>query len=503
MPHQRQRLPALLKEVAAALIPAGVLAAGLRGPLSTLGQGLWGPADPWQNGDFNGGWWLWWASSEAWRGRPRWGDVGWPGGVDTVAPIIPNPLDMAILGLAGPPTALAWNLVQLGHLLALVVASYALCRVAGAGRWAAAAAGALLAASPVLLHEVAGGRPSNLVVWPGVLCLAALAGGRTWKAGVLAGLLAALQGVAYAWHGLALVAVGMPLVRRPRVILAGVISGALAVAPYLAWLAGGLADMPTDTPPAGYTALPLAGLVGLDSVPSRFRLHPLLLAAALALGWRGGWRWLAGAALGLALAIGPAPTVQMGEPFAAGPWAWVAWIWPGANRMHHPVRITLLALPALAAGLAVGLQSLPGRWRAATGGLAVAAALAWLAPIEEATTYLQPTAPPFAEVALPAEGPVVDLLGMRGRCALSLQTAHGRPIAEPLWFRRAGSGLEGDLDRLSRGEARPGVWGRLRAAGFAYVLVLDRFGDAPRQVAAAVEAGLGPPASPGVYPLAR
>jgi hypothetical protein len=173
--------------------------------------------------------------------------------------------------------------------------------------------------------------------------------------------------------------------------------------------------------------------------------------------------------------------------------------------MHHPVRITLLALPALAAALAVGLQRLPSaRWRWGASGLLVASALAWLVPVEEATTYLQPTAPPFADLELPAPGPAVDLLGMRGRTALSLQTVHGQPIAEPLWFRRTGAGLEGALDRLSRGEPPPpGLWDQLRAAGFVYVLVLDRFGDAPPSIAATVEAALGPPLAPGVFPLSR
>ncbi|MCB9761871.1 MAG: hypothetical protein H6739_18725 [Alphaproteobacteria bacterium] len=485
-----------------ALVPLAVLACGLKGPLMSLGRGLWGPQDPWRNGDFVVGWWWWWAASERWRGIDWLARVDWPEGMTTIAPVIPNPLDMAILGLLGPPTPLAWNLAQGGHLVALVLSAFVLGRAAGAAPWASAAGASLVAASPVLLHEVAGGRPSGLVVWPGLLCLACLqrAG---WRWGVAAGLLAALQGVAYAWHGLALVLIGLPLVRSGRTLGVGVLVGALAVAPYLIWLLDGLAGVPTDLPQAGYTALPLGGLFALKPMPPRFLLHPLLIVASLlALGR--GRRWLAAGAIGLTLAVGPAPTWDLGEPLGAGPWAWVAWAFPPAARMHHPIRVTLLALPVLGVAAAVGLDRL--RWgRGVAAGLVLAAAANHRA-MDQASSYDRPTTPPFADVAaaLPLpDGPVIDLLGMPHSTALSLQPYHRRPILEPLWGRRTDRPLQRGAEALSRGESPPpGFWSEAEADGFVGVLVLDRFGDgAPARER--LDQTLGESAFAGVHVLAH
>ncbi len=477
----------------AVALPLAVLGWGLRRVLPTLGSGLWGPADPFLNGDFNGGWWLWWASSEAARGGAAgWSLLDWPHGA-SLAPVIPNPGDMLLLGLSGPPTVAAWNGVQALHLVLLLVSTVVLARAFGARWWAAGAAASLVAASPILLHEVAGGRPSNLVVWPGLLALACLVRGR----GVAAGLLAALQGVAYAWHGLVLVLVGLPLLRSRRVITIAVVVGALAVAPYAAWLARGLSAVPTDLPAAGYTHLPLAGLVGLDAVPPRFRLHPLLLVLGL-VGLRAGWRPLLAGGIGLVLALGPEIETTLGHPLATGPLAWLAWALPPVNRMHHPLRATLLALPLIAAALALGLSQVRGgRW------LAVGVVVAGLwnhGPMDEATTYDQRGGPPFAELDLPS-GPVVDLLGMHHRTVLSLQTVHGQPVLEPLWFQRPRTGAQGQVERLVRtGRADPGLWDELAAGGFEHVLVLDRFGTG-EGVRVTVERALGPPVAEGVYAL--
>lgn len=495
----------------APLVPIAVLAVGLRGPLGALSDSPWGPSDPWRNGDFIGGWWWWWACAERLRGEDWLARVDWPEGVATIASVIPNPLDMMLLALSGPPSALSWNLAQLGHLVALLLAAYTLARAAGAGPIASAAAVSLVAASPVMLHEVAGGRPSGLVVWPGLLCLAALwrarpglpgaaaPGGdvRIW--GLLAGLLAALQGAAYAWHGLALALIGAFVVRSPRALAVGVLAGGLTILPYLLWLRAGLPALPEDRPAVGYTALPLLGLVGSGSVPPRFALHMALLPAAL-LGLRGGLRWLVAGIVGLILAIGPEPTLDLGEPIGAGPWAWVAWAVPPAARMHHPVRATLLALPVLAVAAALGLERLRPWLRGALAGVLVMLALANHRAMDQATTYRTPPMPPLDLSALP-DGPIVDVMGMPHRTALAAQTVHRRPILETVYFRRPDSQLHREAARLARGEApAPGFWGALRDAGFVGVVVYDRFGDGAAARARAEEA-LGPPLAPGVWGL--
>ena len=545
MNHQRpsSRWRPLAAELLAAAAGPAVLLTGLRGVLPTLKAGLWGPADPWLNVDFNGGWWLWWAGAEQAAGRDPFTRVDWPAGAESIAGVFPNPLELLALGWTlGAPTALAWNLVQLLTLLLNLLASHALMRAAGASRLAAAAGGALLAASPVLLHEVAGGRPVTLVAWPGLLALAllarvlrrpgeagpdeagdgargeALSGRAAITAGLVAGLLAAAQGVAYAWYGVALLLVGATLIggaliggalaggvgRRWRdaasgpALAAAVAAGGLCVTPYLWWLLDGLAGVPMDLPPAGYTALPLAGLWGLE-VPERYWLHPLLFGASL-LGLRGGGRWLAAGWVGLAIAVGPAVTWALGEPFAAGPWAWVSWAVEAANRNHHPIRATLFACPLLACALALGVDRM--RWSRAVA-IGVLASSVWgIGALDRVATYAQPPAPPFAEVVIPGEGAVADVLGQRAQTALSLQTVHGRAITEPLWMVRAPEGFHGRLDGLSRGAAPPaGFWDALAASGVSHVLVLDRFGDAAPQVTAIVEQALGPPVTPGVYAL--
>jgi len=533
---QRLRTPdfwrGLAAEALAAAAGPAVLLVGLRGVLPTLKTGLWGPADPWLNVDFNGGWWLWWAGSEQASGRSPWARVDWPAGAESIAGVFPNPLELLALGwVVGAPTALAWNLVQLATVVLNLLAAHALMRAAGASRLAAAAGGALLAASPVLLHEVAGGRPVTLVAWPGLLALAllarvvfrassdasdavetsgegALSGRAAVAVGVAAGALAAAQGIAYAWYGAALLLMGVaaiaPGLRRWRAVgpavAAAVVTGLVCVAPYLWWLADGLSAVPVDVPPAGYTSLPLAGLWGM-AVPERYWLHPLLFGASL-LGVRGGGRWLAAGWVGLAIAVGPGVTWALGEPFAAGPWAWVSWLIEAANRNHHPLRATLFALPLLATALALGVDRM--RWpRAVAVGVLVSSV--WgMGALDRVGTYAQPPTPPFAAVAIPGEGAVADVLGQRAQTALSLQTVHGRAVTEPLWTVRQQEGFHGRLDGLSRGVAPPeGFWDALRASGVSHVLVFDRFGDVSPGVAVIVEDMLGPPVTSGVYALER
>ena len=107
-------------------------------------------------------------------------------------------------------------------------------------------------------------------------------------------------------------------------------------------------------------------------VVPRFQLHPVLLPVAL-LGLRGGWRWLLAGVIGLVLALGPWPTWALGEPLGAGLSAWLAWVLPPLERMHHPIRACLLALPLLAVAVAIGLDHL--RWGRVAGVALLLAAL--------------------------------------------------------------------------------------------------------------------------------
>lgn len=462
--------------------------------LPTLSRGVWGPAEPWLNGDFNGGWWLWWASSEWWSGQDWTQAVAYPEGAVSLARVIPNPTDMFVLGLTGAPTPLKWNVVQLGHVIGTLFAGVALARAAGASRWASAVAMCLVAGSPVMLHEVAGGRPSNLIVWPGLLSLVFLLKKRPRVSGGLA----ALQAVLYLWHGVALLLIGLVLVKDWKVARRAAIAGALVIAPYLLWLLWGNSGLPNQSPPDGFTQLPISGLWGMSAVPERFRLHALLLPLSL-LALKGNPRWLLAGCVGLVLALGPWPTWALGDSVGAGPMAWLAWAVPPVERMHHPVRVTLLALPVLAVAVALGLDSFSkGGWV----GCSLVVLVMWNpGSVRRATTYDQSPTIPFSDVQIPGDGPVVDVLGLSGRTALSLQTQHRRSIAEPLLFRRESSAVGTDLDLLTSGQKpSPGLWNRLRQQGFEHVLVFDRFGDGDR-ARQHVETALGTPVAPGVYPL--
>jgi hypothetical protein len=261
-------------------------------------------------------------------------------------------------------------------------------------------------------------------VWPGLFALVALVRGR-WK---IAGVLGALQFVAYAWHGVVLALVALPLVKDPKVAVRALGVAAVVALPYIAWLLVGWGGVLQDVPPDGYTALPLSGLVGLGDVPPRFRLHPLLLPAALVLGLQGGQRCLAGALIGLVVAIGPAPTWALGEPLFSGPVAWVAAVVPPVNRLHHPVRATLLILPLLGVAVALGVDFL--RASKPVGVVLLLLGLATARWMDQGATYAQPVEPPFARESFVGVGPISDPLGVQHLTALSLQPYHRRPLVQ-------------------------------------------------------------------------
>lgn len=344
-----------------------------------------------------------------------------------------------------------------------------------------------------------GGRPATLIVWPGLLSLALLLRGGL-AAGALAGLFAALQGVAYAWHGLALCLIGLPLVRDRRALALGVLVGALAITPYAVTLAEHMSALPMDRPAAGYTSAPIAGLFGLSDVPPRVRLHPLLLVGGLFGAVTGAWRAGLAATIALVFGLGPGLTWAYGEPVVSGPFAWLTyWVEP-LRRMHHPARLLSFAAPLLAVCLALGLDRL-GRLRPLALAFAVLAAGLNHQAMREVVAWGASPTPPYADRALP-EGPAVDVLGMTQRVALSLQPAHRRPLMEPLWFRRpADDKVAQEVDRLARGE-RPAawLWDALRARGLKTVIVWPRFGE-PDDAARFVEEALGPPVQEGVWAL--
>ncbi len=468
---------------------AGTLA--LLGPLiGSFADGLWGPDLPWLHRDFLGAWWLFHAADIG----EALAQLHHPDGSLPLAHHIPNPFDGLLLGplVARVPFPLWWNVLQLGHHLGNVVGTAVLARAAGLRPSAAIAAGLLVAGSPVMLHEIAGGRTLSGAAWPGLLGLAALLRQRDRTAGLLIG----LQGLCYLYTGLLFGLAALAL--RPR---RGLAWAALPLAPYLLWLLPVAQDLSGAPPPAGHTALPLAGLLGLAVVPEKFRLNPLLLTGLLAALRPGGRRWLMVALLAGLVAVGPAPGWS-GAGDVSSPVAWLMWAIPGLDRMHHPVRAAFLLVPALAVMCGHLIDAIPRRDLRI---LTWSAALPLVGALRLAAAHDVGPEPPGADAArwLAAHAEAaVDLTGAHGE-ALGLQPIHGLPMLEGLRVLRPAPGrraanLRADVDAWWAGEARPGLPEQLRQAGFSHVLVVERRG--PVDVTA-IEAALGPPVFPGVYAL--
>ncbi|RME21570.1 MAG: hypothetical protein D6798_17805, partial [Deltaproteobacteria bacterium] len=309
----RSRLADALRTTTALAGAAAAALGLLHRPLAVFDRVLWGPEHPWSHRDFLGAWWLFWAAA---HDGDELAMQSWPDGALPLQHHVPNPFDALLLGplVADQPWPLWWNLMQLSHHLGNVLAATWLCRVLGARASSAFAAGVLVAASPVMLHEIAGGRTLSGVVWPGLVALGLLLRGHT----VVAGLLVGIQGLFYVYTGL-LVGI-VALILRPG---PGLFAAFLPMLPYLGWLLPAWSEAQARPPPAGFSSLPLAGLAGLSSVPERFRLHPALLLGlpALLVGRR--WRLLAATLLVGLVALGPQPTWDLGDPLFVSPLAWV------------------------------------------------------------------------------------------------------------------------------------------------------------------------------------
>ena len=523
----------LLGELGALAAPLALMLWSLRAHLGSLGRGLWGPAEPWGNGDFIGNFWCWWREAELRRTGVEWLDAtGWPRGGGVLDQLFPNRLDawLALPGWSLEGWWQIWNSMALSLLVAAVLAVVLTARLAGASRPAAATAGLVLAMSPTLLHELGWGRMAGLVILPGLLALAACAGAvrrqrHGWRVALTfaAGLLLVLQAVVYPFHGVAAglacgaLLLAAPLPWRARGQAAAILFGTAAVAslPWLLAQASDFSALAGAPPPAGYTSLPAAGLLGLESVPERFRLLPLALPVALvALGSRRARPWaLAGLAV-LLLAMGPRLIWRQGGAALPSPTALLMAASSWLERMHHPVRAAPLGLAAI--GVAVALLLDPAqrrlRWLRA-GGLASLwlAALLSSGAVARATSYDQPVRPPGADAArwLSTQGdrPVADLLSGQHMVGVALQPWHRRPLLETVqgWGPASGGSWSpeqehtaGAVAALAQGNPPGPQVQILRDFGVGDILVVDRRGQwaqapDPEPAVLALEALLGPP----------
>ncbi len=510
---------AVLAELASFAAPLALALWSLRDAIASFGRGLWGPEQPWGNGDFIGNFWCWWREAEQRREGVEWLDAtGWPSGGGVLDQLFPNRLDA---WLAMPFFSIeswwsVWNGMALVFLILTVLGVVAAARLAGASRLAAAGGGLVLAMSPTLLHELGWGRMAGFTLWPGVWALAALAALRLegrwlgWIAPIAAGALVVLQAVAYPFHGLAaglacacVVALqDHPWRRRLRhgLLLLGTV--ALLGLPWLLGLAADFSALTGAPPPAGYTSLPLAGLLGLPLVPERFRLLPLALPLTLlALGSRRARPWAIGGLLALGLALGPRLFWAPGDPGVPSPLAGLMGLSSWLARMHHPVRAAPLGLAAAAVAVALLLDPARPRlrWLRALGlaGLLVAA-LTTHDEVSRVTTWNRPVLPPGVAAARwladQGDGPVVDLLSGRHMAGVALQPWHRRPLLETVQGWAPASGGAWSLEQqaaaelaraLASGEPTTGDLTPFRTLGLEAVLVVERGAHDPTAPSAA------------------
>jgi hypothetical protein len=490
--------PERQRSVIAILGALAVAIALLWRPITEMGDHIWGPSTPWTNGDFIGAWWLFWAMAqpEDWLSQ-----LHWPHGEASLWTSFPNPFDAMALGpvLAHLPFPGAWNAMVLGHHLGNIAATVCLARAAGVRGVGAFVAGALIAASPVMLLEIGLGHTLTAAVWPGLLGLALLLRGHDRWAGLLIG----VQGLCYLYTGLGFGLVALLL--KPRL---GLALALVVVGPYLWWLAPQLSVATAVAPPDGHNSLPLDGLFWLAQ-QQWFRAHPVLLvgfaAPILAQAKHRPMlkRWAFAAMCMLLLALGPTPSWVRNDPLFISPLAWLVSWTPGMGRMHHPVRFTMVLLPLLAVMFA-HIVSRKTRLL-----LPVSLALVALTArtMDDAVGWrASPTPPGVAAAEWVAErGTAVVDLGSRSMEGLALQPIHRLPLLagfhprhsppphlDPTVFRR--------VDRWADGEPQPGLAAQLRALGFSHVLAIQRGAAAPIDVRA-VEAALGSPVAPGVYAL--
>ena len=179
---------------------------------------------------------------------------------------------------------------------------------------------------------------------------------------------------------------------------------------------------------------------------------------------------------------------------SCGPMAWANWAIPPLERMHHPVRATLIALPVLAVGLALGLDGFSkGAW---VGVALVVAVVAKPESLHRVATYDSAPDIPFSDKVPEGGGPVIDLLGMDHRAALSLQTVHRGPGGAAFVSKIPRACSAGS--RISRKRRWKRVCGPTSRLGFETLLFFNRFGH-HRAARIQVEA-LGPPESEGLLP---
>lgn len=495
--------------VTGALVALGCVLAGAagapRGAVDAVHGALGGGG-----GDLGGVAWGLWRVAQHWPGPPplEVPEVLVPEGARLLVADLPEAVLVAPMTWTLGPVAAA-NLLQVVHIGLAVALAAALATALGVSRWAAAAAGACLGLSPVLLSSVHNGNPDvTPVFWVPLAALVArraldgpwrgLAAGLSvglaaWfnpYCGVMAGVatLVFLGGSARLGEGVTTrtgeaMGPGRRRLRGALGLLAGIASAALVGGTYAALQArvlarpGSMVARSEPLSPAG--SADLSGLLGAAwevqfGAEGVHAWYLGVLAVGLALvGWRGGARAWGLVLAGLGLGLGPILRWSVADAGGVpGPWAAIG-RWPGLSGLHLEYRF--VALAALGVGLlaARGIDTLTGRLHKGRGPVAALLALGLATDLllRGGGPALLRWGPSPLDVrgcqALDglANGPVLDLPGTLDERWLLAQSCHERPVAAGLnrpWSGRVAHALAEPPEQAA---------GTLSSMGFRYVLI--------------------------------
>lgn len=395
-------------------------------------------------------------------------------------------------------------------------------RLGGPG-WPAVVGAVGLGFAPFAWAEIHQGRPTQALLAPLALALAAAGararggGARPRGAGVAAGLLTALSGACYWFHGLFVAPlVGLALLARTPLreglkgLLVAGVSCLLAIAPFALWVFSRWGEL-QGTGGARAFRVPVAWpwQPGLAQGPSSELYLPLglcllALPAVLVGARRLAIPLLLGVLVLFSLSFGTSATLFGRE--VAMPWSWLDEL-PLLSRLWWPYRALGAATVGLAAVAALGAATRPGRW------LAPLCLVAVLAQVLDQPGRLPVSAVPSLpgwHARLPP-GPILLLPALdprTGKVALLQQAAHGRPMVNgmgmserDLWppeflaWWKADPLLRG-IEAIERGRRLPAPANAqaLERAGVVAVLIDERYARGlPAEAWAWLQASLGEP----------
>jgi hypothetical protein len=303
--------------------------------------------------------------------------------------------------------------------------------------WAAWAAGVAFEICPFVVMQVGEGRPTQALLWFGVLGtrhLLRLRQGR-WRDGLLFGLFVALQALTYWYMAYFLVFALFFLALRelraaPRVValqLAVAIAVTLSLtAPFLIGIHDALAGGEVlRTGWASWSESPAAEPTRWALTQSSFTSASALATLALGLfDWRRTWPYLLGIALCCLVAFGAVLEiggVEIHNPLYIFCWEHL----PLFSRLGFPERVHAGTFQLMAMVLALGLSRLDLVWAALAGPVFVAEML-WRTMVPVGTTAC---GIPSGNDRIREEGGAVIYLPFRANeDAMIYQTRHGQPI---------------------------------------------------------------------------